>query len=150
MLNGRNTVYSDEVIESNGFWGNIAIKEFQQQRAIPLQIPLELIKSSLISTMQTLEIELGDVVEKYKAQGINSVDDVAGTKINGENAVKTLYKKALFAQAKHDILPEFETIASRDLHEKRTDISEQKQLLTESVQAIRTLKGKRRGTVWSI
>lgn len=150
MLSGRSTQYSEDIIESTGFFGDIAVKDFQVQRSIPLQIPVELIKSTLISAMQSLEIELSEVVTNYNKQGIFFVTEIKGTTINGETPLKTLYKKALFALAKNEILPEFETLSSRDLHENRNAVEEQKQLLTEYTQAIRTIKGKKRGTVWSI
>ncbi|MFA9499908.1 head completion/stabilization protein [Mannheimia sp. E30BD] len=150
MLNGRKTEYSEEVIVSDGFWGNISISEFQKQRAIPLQIPLELIKTALIGAMQSLEIDLAELVSQYRTGGIHYASEIKGTVINGETAAQALYKKALFARAKHDLLPEFATMSARDLHEKRDIVEEQKQLLTESVHAIRTLKNKRRGSVWII
>lgn len=150
MLNGRTTDYSNETIENDGFWGSIVIADFQRQRAIPLQIPLDLIRTVLVGAMQNLTLDLAEVEQRYRAEGFTYASEIPGTKINGENAMQTLYKKAVFARAKHDLLPEFATMSARDLHEKRDVIEEQKQLLTESVHAVRTLKGKKRGTVWMI
>lgn len=147
MFNGRENQYSDEIIESTGFWGNVEIEEFQRARAIPLQVPLELTKSALIYAMQSVELDLAEVVEKYRVSGVSSVDDVDGDRINGETILQSLYKKAVFARAKHDLLPEFATLSARELHEKRDVIAEQKQLLSEATMAIRTIKGKRRGGV---
>lgn len=147
MFNGRETQYSDEIIRSTGFWGDIAVADFQQQRGIPLQVPVELVKASLVYAMQSIELDLAEVEQAYLQQAVSSAADIAGTKINGENHVQTLYKKAVFARAKHDLLPEFATLSARELHEKRDVIVEQKQLLAEATMAIRALKGKRRGGV---
>lgn len=147
MFNGRETQYSDEEITSTSFWGNINIGEFQRQRAIPLQIPLEMIKSALIYAIQSVELDLDVLTVGYQEKGIESVEQLDGVKINGENRQQILYKKAVFARAKHDLLPEFATLSARELHEKRDVIAEQKELLAEATQVIRALKGKRRGSV---
>ncbi|MGX2949365.1 head completion/stabilization protein [Ursidibacter sp. B-7004-1] len=147
MFNGRETQYSEEEITSTGFWGNINVGEFQRQRAIPIQIPLELIKSALVYAMQSVGLDLTEVTKKYQEQGITRVSQIEGYRIDGETMEQTLYKKAVFARAKHDLLPEFATLSARELHEKRDIIAEQKQLLSECTMAIRTLKGKRRGGV---
>lgn len=147
MFNGRETQYSDEIIHSTGFWGDIAVADFQQQRSIPLQVPVELVKTSLVYAMRSIELELVEVEQAYLQQAVSSAADIAGTKINGENHVQTLYKKAVFARAKHDLLPEFATLSARELHEKRDVTKEQKKLLSEVTFVIRALKGKRRGGV---
>lgn len=147
MFNGRQVDLDQTVITNTGFWCDISVAEFQQQRGIPLQIPVELIKSSLVYAMQSIELDLVEVVERYQQSGIQSVNDITGTLINNENKQQTLYKKAVFARAKHDLLPEFATLSAREIHEKRDIIAEQKQLLAEATLAIRTLKGKKRGGV---
>lgn len=45
MFNGRTQDYDDTVITNNGFWSDIYVEEFQKQRAIPLQISVEMVKS---------------------------------------------------------------------------------------------------------
>lgn len=147
MLNGRDTQFSDEQIETDGFWGNLAIGEFQRTRGIPLQISLELTKSALIYAMQSVELDLIEVAQAQKEKGVLSVHEMSPALINGENHYQLLYKKAVFARAKHDLLPEFATLSARELHEKRDVIAEQKQLLSEATMAIRAIKGKRRAGV---
>lgn len=150
MFNGRQVDFDDTVITNNGFWCDISVAEFQQQRGIPLQIPVELIKSSLVYAMQSIELDLAEITQQYQQNGIQSVNEITGTLINNENKQQALYKKAVFARAKHDLLPEFTTLSAREIHEKRDVIAEQKQLLAEATFAIRTLKGKKRGGVWLI
>ncbi|WP_249962264.1 head completion/stabilization protein [Histophilus somni] len=147
MLNGRENPIADKQIENTGFFGAINIGDFQKQRAIPLQIPLELIESVLVYAIQSVEFDLNIVSQRYQKQGIKSVDDIQSPTINGKNFEKILFEKAVFARAKQELLPEFATLSARELHEKRDIVAEQKQLQAEAVQAIRQLKGKGRGTV---
>ncbi|WP_109079256.1 head completion/stabilization protein [Aggregatibacter kilianii] len=150
MFNGRTQEYDDTTISNSGFWSDIEIAEFQKQRAIPLQIPNEMLKSVLIAAMQGVNIDLQGVEQDYKGQGINRAADISTDRINGENYAETLYKKAVFARAKAELLPEFNVLSSREIHTNREYADEQKSLLAEATHAIRTLKGKRRGSVWLI
>lgn len=148
MFNGITNEYDDTVISSNGFWGEITVSEFQKQRAIPMQVPVEMIRTALIQAMQEVDLELESVAKGYQLQGINHVVEISGVKIGGENFAQTQYKKAVFARAKADLLPEFLTLSAREIHEGRELVQEQKSLLAEASFAIRRLKGKKRGNVW--
>ncbi|MFC0973981.1 head completion/stabilization protein [Pasteurella multocida] len=147
MFNGRENPLVDRIIENTGFFGAINISDFQKQRAIPLQIPIELIESVLVYAVQSVERDLKSVSSTYQAKGVISVDQIDGVRIQGKNFEKILFEKAVFARAKQELLPEFATLSARELHEKRDIMVEQKQLQAEAVQAIRELKGKGRGTV---
>ncbi|MDA3979033.1 head completion/stabilization protein [Gallibacterium sp. AGMB14963] len=150
MLNGNVTEYQDEVIESTGFWGNINIAEFQKQRAIPFQIPLEMVRAVLVQAMQEMEIELAEVAEKYQLDGYQYAENISGVRFDGDNFLQIQYKKAVFARAKADLLPEFMTLSVRDVHENRDLVQERKALLTEATMAIRAIKGKKRSGVWLV
>lgn len=147
MFNARDTEISDDIIENNGFWQAISVAEFQKERSIPFNLPIEAVKSALATAMQELELDLLDVVAEFKRKGIHSVQAVASQTINGQNYAEALYKKAVFARAKADLLPEFYALSGREIHANRDQVSEQKSLLAEATRAIRTLKGKRRGAV---
>lgn len=148
MFNGRETTYSQETVENNGFFGSVNVGDFQKQRSIPLQISLEMTKAVLVYAVQTVERNLAMVADKYRKQGIRHAEDIMDSPfINGKNYQQVLFEKAVFARAKAELLPEFATLSARDLHEKRDLVKEQKSLLTEAVQAIRELKGKGRGSV---
>lgn len=150
MLNGNVTEYQDEVIESTGFWGNINIAEFQRQRAIPFQMPLEMVRAVLVQAMQEMEIELAEVAEKYQLDGYQRAENVSSVRFDGDNFLQIQYKKAVFARAKADLLPEFMTLSVRDVHENRDLVQERKALLTEATMAIRAIKGKKRSGVWLV
>ena len=148
MFNGRTQDYDDTTITNSGFWCDITIDEFQKQRAIPLQIPVEMVKAVLIAAMQGINIDLAEVEENYRKSKINSVQEISARRIDGENYAESLYKKAVFARAKAELLPEFNTLSGREIHQNREYVAEQKSLLAEATHAIRTLKGKKRGSVW--
>ena len=148
MFNGRTQDYDDTTITNSGFWCDISIDEFQKQRAIPLQIPVEMVKAVLIAAMQGINIDLAEVEENYRKSKINSVQEISAQRIDGENYAESLYKKAVFARAKAELLPEFNTLSGREIHQNREYVAEQKSLLAEATHAIRTLKGKKRGSVW--
>ncbi|MCK9009109.1 head completion/stabilization protein [Haemophilus influenzae] len=148
MFNGRTQDYDDTVITNNGFWSDIYVEEFQKQRAIPLQIPVEMVKAALVAAMQGIDLDLADVAESYRKSAVNSVTEISSPLINDENYAETLYKKAVFARAKAELLPEFNTLSGREIHQNRDYVVEQKSLLAEATHAIRTLKGKKRGSVW--
>lgn len=147
MFNGRENQLTDKLIENSGFFGSVNISDFQKQRAIPLQIPVELIESVLIYAVLSVERELKAVTARYQAQGVARVEQLTGDRINGKPYEKILFEKAVFARAKQELLPEYATLSTRELHEKRDIVAEQNQLQAEAVQAIRQLKGKGRGTV---
>ncbi|WP_261764824.1 head completion/stabilization protein [Avibacterium paragallinarum] len=94
MFNGVAIEYDDSVISSNGFWGDIEVSEFQKQRAIPVQVPIEMIKASLIQAMQEVELELEEVADRYQAKGILHVREITAVQIGGENFAQTQYKKS--------------------------------------------------------
>ena len=148
MFNGRTQDYDDTTITNSGFWCDITIDKFQKQRAIPLQIPVEMVKAALIAAMQGINIDLAEVEENYRKSKINSVQEISAQRIDGENYAESLYKKAVFARAKAALLPEFNTLSGREIHQNREYVAEQKSLLAEATHAIRTLKGKKRGSVW--
>lgn len=148
MFNGRTQDYDESIITNNGFWGDVSVAEFQRQRAIPLQIPVEMVKAALVAAMQGLNLDLADAEQHYRQSAVNSAQEISAQKVNGENYAETLYKKAVFARAKAELLPEFNTLSGREIHENREYVTEQKSLLAEATHAIRTLKGKKRGSVW--
>lgn len=147
MFNGRQTENSEQQITGGTFWGGVSVSEFQESRAIPLQIPLPLIKEALIYALHSVELDLQETAEHYRQSGIERVSDLDLPQINGSNRLQMLFKKAVFARAKAEILPEFATLSARELHENRNSVNEQKALHAEATMAIRAIKGKPRGGV---
>lgn len=147
MFNGRATENSTDHLKSESFWGGVSIGEFQESRGIPLQVPVALVQEALIYALHSVELDLQDEVLAYVEQGYDHVRSLDLPKINGANRLQTLFKRAVFARAKAEILPEFMTLSSREVHEKRDLVNQQKQLHAEATMAIRAIKGKTRGGV---
>lgn len=149
MFNGRSPELSEDEIQNSGFWANIKVSEFQEQRGIPLQIPQALVVAALMYAMDSLDTDLYDVEQFYRAQGYESVyqlDDRL-THFNGKNKMVVNFEKAVYARAKAELLPEFATLSARELHEKRDFVADARLLEKEATMAIRNIKGKKRGSV---
>lgn len=147
MFNGRETENSTDQLKSDSFWGGVSVGEFQESRGIPLQVPTALVKEALTYALHSVEIDLQDVVACYAEQGYDHVRELDLPRINGVNKLQTLFKRAVFARAKAEILPEFMTLSAREIHEKREVVNQQKQLHAEATMAIRAIKGKKRGGI---
>lgn len=152
MFNGRNQPeLSDAVLGSNGFWGEIRVGDFQKQRSIPLQIPLDLVENALVYAIDSVELDLLQVEEFYREKGYQFVEQLPSilhTNSTGTaNRIHRLFEKAVFARAKAELLPEFTTLSAREIHEGREATSEQRTLEKEATMAIRAIKGKKRSSV---
>lgn len=138
MFNGRKEEASSEILAESEFWPALDVGEFQRMRAIPLQIGEALIKDALHYAKAAVEIELSAYVIQQKEQnGVTTAEEMA----------QILYKKAVFALAKGELLPEFATLSARELHDKRDYVVEKRLLQAEATQAIRAIKGKKRSGV---
>lgn len=152
MFNGRNQPeLSDAVLGSNGFWGEIKVGDFQKQRSIPLQIPLDLVENALVYAMDSVELDLLQVEEFYREKGYQFVEQLPSilhsNSTGTANRMHRLFEKAVFARAKAELLPEFTTLSAREIHEGREATSEQRTLEKEATMAIRAIKGKKRSSV---
>lgn len=152
MFNGRNQPeLSDSVLGSNGFWGEIKVGDFQKQRSIPLQIPLDLVENALVYAIDSVELDLLEVEQFYRDKGYQFVEQLPSilhTNSTGTaNRMHRLFEKAVFARAKAELLPEFTTLSAREIHEGREATSEQRTLEKEATMAIRAIKGKKRSSV---
>lgn len=157
MFSGRKASNSEETpqnaqqgVINSSFWGTVSVSEFQQARQIPIQIPEMLAENALIYALQAVELELREFKTDLQGQGVESVEQLTYNEIGGVNFYQSLFKKAVFALAKNELLPEFATLAARELHEKRDFVLDQKMLIAESQQAIRLIKGKKRSGVYFI
>lgn len=151
MFNGRNQPeLSDTVLGSNGFWGEIKVGDFQKQRSIPLQIPLDLVENALVYAIDSVELDLLQVEEFYREKGYQFVEQLPSILHSNSTGTASrmhrLFEKAVFARAKAELLPEFTTLSAREIHEGREATSEQRTLEKEATMAIRAIKGKKRSS----
>jgi hypothetical protein len=147
MFAGGDITYSADVITNDGFWPDISAADFEKRRAVPAEQDPGAITAALLAAASEINLQLTRYQAALIAQGITSAKDAPGIGIQGgNNALLELYLCAVFARAKAAMLPEFASVTMRDaannLNERSVDAREQ--LLAESQQAIRAIKGKRR------
>ena len=148
MFNGKtDSDYQDTAIENDGFWPDLNAGDFEKRRGVPMEMDKEAIAYAVAAAIAQINIELLTVQTAYQAEGIAKAIDVTGQpKIGEKNLLVILYEKAVFARAKSDLLPEFATTQMRDAGENvaQREPETRDQLLAESQQHIRAIKGKSR------
>lgn len=162
MYSSKSTDYQSATITNNGFWPDIAAGEFEEVRAIPTRISHESVRDALLAAVSTVNLRLGALQQGYQALGYSQSRDIpaphavmmAQGAVDTElqvttvrNAVEALYIKAVYAQAKADLMPEFSTTGMKDVWPGENAPDARRGLLTESAMAIRTLIGVPRASV---
>lgn len=162
MYSSKSTDYQTATITNNGFWPDIAAGEFEEVRAIPTRISHESVRDALLTAVSNINNRLGELQRRYQSLGYTSAGDVPAPHVvtfaqgstdtgqeatTGRNAVEALYIKAVYAQAKADLMPEFSTTGMKDVWPGENAPDARRGLLTESAMAIRTLIGAPRASV---
>ena len=148
MFNGQGqTAYQDTVITNNGFWPDINAGDFEKRRGVPVDLDKGSIAYSVASAIAQINIELAGKQTTYQYAGYATANAVPGQpKVGDKNLLVILYEKAVFARAKSELLPEYATQQTKEAGENvassQADI--RNQLLAESQQHIRAIKGESR------
>ncbi|GHA05630.1 head completion/stabilization protein [Oceanisphaera arctica] len=146
MFNGKTTDYQQATITNDGFWPDIEVGEFEQGRAIPADMQPETVAAAVLSAVAQVNIELMITKSKLQAEGHWMAAEVDGPHINGQNQLEILYRQAVFARAKADLVVEFGSVTQRDTGNNQATQSGDARaaLLAESQQHIRAIKGVHR------
>lgn len=162
MYSSKSTDYQNATITNNGFWPDIAAGEFEEVRAIPTRVSHESVRDALLAAVSTINLRLGALQQGWQALGYSQASDIPAphavmmaqgavdTELQAttsRNAVEALYIKAVYAQAKADLMPEFSTTGMKDVWPGENAPDARRGLLTESAMAIRTLIGVPRASV---
>ena len=147
MFSGKPLDYQDEPLTNNGFWPDLNLKDFQEQRSLPVDIAAATIAQALLAAAVEVNAELENVEASWRAKGYTLAADVPGVKMAGLNGLCAQYTKAVFARAKADLLGEFATIGRRDSHPGQESEETRAGLLAESSVTLRLIKGLKRVTV---
>lgn len=147
MFSGNPINYSDVPLINNGFWPDLNLKDFQEQRAIPPDLDAGTVGQALVSAVTEVNAGLVSVEEKHRAAGYDTAVSVPGVTLGELNGLCAQYTKAVFARAKADLLGEFATIGRRDSHPGQESEETRAGLLAESSVTIRLMKGLKRVTV---
>ncbi|HAT1683834.1 TPA: head completion/stabilization protein [Klebsiella oxytoca] len=162
MYSSKSTDYQTATITSDGFWPDLEAGEFEEVRAIPPRISHESVRDALLAAVSMVNLRLADLKKGYIALGYARAADVPAPHVvmtaqgavdtevqatTGRNAIEALYIKAVYAQAKADLMPEFSTTGMKDVWPGDNAPDARRGLLTESAMAIRALIGVPRASV---
>ena len=144
MFSGQDFKQSAIDIKNDGFWPNLNLSEFQIERAMSPNINDRLLRDAIVSAV----VEINLTLEQYKnmqiSKGINHASNCGVVSVDGTSSTVIIYKKAVFARAKADLIGEFVSIASRDDKLGESQKEMKAALLAESTREIRKLLGLRR------
>lgn len=147
MFSGRTATYQDRVITNVEFWPDINAGEFEERRQIPASIANATVVAALLATISSVNRDLDAWVDIQCSKGYRTAADVPGPSCDGVNALTESYKKAVFARAKADLLPEFAAVGRRESHPGAESQETADGLRTEAVQVIRQILGYSRASV---
>lgn len=150
MFSGTPTNYKEEALINDGFWPDLNLADFQQQRNIPLDIDAQTVAQALVTATGEVNEALATVKSGLVSKGHNQAKDVPGVVMAGENLLCSRYKKAVFSRAKADLLGEFASIGRRESHPGQESTETRDGLLAEGSMVLRAIKGLKRVTVRQI
>lgn len=144
MFSGQDYKQSAIDIKNDGFWPDLNLSEFQIERAMSPNINDRLLRDAIVSAV----VEINLTLEQYKntqiSKGINTASNCGVVSVDDTSSTVIIYKKAVFARAKADLIGEFVSIASRDDKLGESQKEMKAALLAESTREIRKLLGLRR------
>ena len=144
MFSGQNFNQSTIVISNDGFWPDLDLSEFQVERAMSPNINARLLRDAIVSAV----VEINLTLEQYKktqiSNGVDAASKCGVVSVDAISSTVIIYKKAVFARAKADLVGEFVSIASRDDKLGESQKEMKAALLAESTREIRKLLGLRR------
>ncbi|RTP98381.1 head completion/stabilization protein [Enterobacter sp. WCHEn045836] len=150
-FSGRPVDYQNiPVTNGEAFWPDLNLAEFQQQRALPVNMDPGVMLIALLAAIQEANDALVDVVARNKGKGYAAAVDVPGPSAEGENALTAQYKIAVYARAKADLMGEFQTIGRRNTHPGQEGEDTRESLLAEAALVMRNMKGYGRVGVYKI
>lgn len=144
MFSGQDFNQSSIVVNNDGFWPDLDLSEFQVERAMSPNINARLLRDAIVSAV----VEINLTLEQYKktqiSNGVNTASKCGVVSVDGISSTVIIYKKAVFARAKADLVGEFVSIASRDDKIGESQKEMRTALLAESTREVRKLLGLRR------
>jgi hypothetical protein len=86
MFSGNPINYSDVPLINNGFWPDLNLKDFQEQRAIPPDLDAGTVGQALVSAVTEVNAGLASVEEKHRAAGYVTAASVPGVTLGSLTA----------------------------------------------------------------
>ena len=144
MFKANGMEYDKGIIKNVDFWPDILIGDFQKRRTIPADITASMLSDALIGALAEINDDLSGFAARQVAKGYLTSLDVPGVSIDGENQLTVQYKKAVFARAKADLMPEYASMSRTEAHIGQDAPETKSSLLAESCFVLRNIKGLRR------
>ncbi|MGP9438302.1 head completion/stabilization protein, partial [Ewingella sp. AOP8-B2-18] len=116
MFSGTPIEYDDEPLKNDGFWPDLNLQEFQEQRSIPADIDSGTVATALLTAAGEVNDLLASIRDDYQAKGIGQASEAPGISMMDGNLLCARYKRAVYARAKADLLGEFASIGRRETH----------------------------------
>lgn len=154
MFAGKDIDYSAATIRNDGFWPDVAVADFERRRALPADLDQQTTGAALLAAVSEINLQLATHKAELQAKGYANAAAVPGPSLDdgadsGRNALTEQYLAAVFARAKAALLPEFASVTERATANNQVERSpdQRAQLLAESQQLVRSIKGKHRAGV---
>ena len=150
MFAGKDIDYSAATIRNDGFWPDVAVGDFERRRALPADLDTQTTGAALLAAVSEINLQLASYQATLLGKGYTTAAEVPGPNLEGgTNALTEQYLAAVFARAKSALLPEFASVTERATANNQVERSpdQRAQLLAESQQLVRSIKGKRRAGV---
>ena len=147
MFAGKDINYSAATIRNDGFWPDVAVADFERRRALPADLDQQTTAAALLAAVSEINLQLASHQATLLGKGYSTAAEVPGPSLEGgNNAMTEQYLAAVFARAKAALLPEFASVTERATANNQVERSpdQRAQLLAESQQLVRSIKGKRR------
>lgn len=144
MFSGQDLYQTTIIIKNDGFWPDLDLAEFQTERAMSPNINTALLRDAIVSAIVEINFSLDKYKVKQIALGINKANDAGMVSVEGVSSTVIIYKKAVFARAKADLIGEFVSISSKDDKISESQQNMKTALLAESTREIRKILGLRR------
>lgn len=156
MFAGKDIDYSAATIRNDGFWPDVAVADFERRRALPADLDQQTTGAALLAAVSEINLQLATHQAELQAKGYANAAAVPGPRLGSSadadadtNALTEQYLAAVFARAKAALLPEFASVTERTTANNQVERSpdQRAQLLAESQQLVRIIKGKYRAGV---
>lgn len=112
-------------IGSGAFWPTVATGGFYEQYRIPPELPETMIVEQLKLAIGRVNASLKDYAAGRQADGYSVLADVPGDVIDGEPIKVSQYRRAVYCEAKAEVLKETMTVDRKPQAENAAKTSEE-------------------------
>lgn len=116
-FSGKQTEIVSKVVSNNGFYPDLDVAEFITLYRTPADLPQKTVEDQLLFAMIQINKRLETYRNRQEEIGILKLEDVAVELLGGVSVQISLYKRAVFSQAKAAILRDWPSVDRRSAGE---------------------------------